>query len=373
MLDFALQFKALDDFMDVGAEALQVFLEISQQDLAIVGGGVVGLLTAAELLRAGCQVSIFDAAVERPPASWAGGGILSPLYPWRYPAPVTALVQGADRAYQSLAQRFQADGYGDIGFLRCGMQVRDEPLPDKAIAWAKNAGWPLEVKDTGIWLPSVATLNNASLLGALRAWLRDQGVRFINERVSSVASSPPLAALVVDRQQVSFDRILVAAGAWSGGVLSSLGIQLPLHPVKGQMLRYEGVPRPSSVILEARGYLIPRSDGAVLVGSTVEPGESDQRPTRQGYLALTRLAADLLPALAGRSPVAHWAGLRPGTDRALPWLGELPEQPNIFLATGHYRNGLVCAPASARIMAALIQGTPPELDISPYAISGLAV
>ena len=339
-------------------------------EVAVVGGGILGLLSARELLARGHRVSLFDMPQTRPPASWAGGGILSPLYPWRYPAALTALTEGALQAYQTLDDQLREAGFAGAGIHHCGMRVLDEADPSLALQWAADTGVSARQQGKDIWLPEVATLRNSRLLDGLRRWLVAAGVNLVEKEVHGIDVGAR-RRVVTDEGGFAADRILICAGAWSDALLRPLGIDLPLLPVKGQMLRYEGVNCPASVLLASGGYIIPRGDGSLLVGSTVEPGEDDQLPTRDGARALVELAARLWPALADHDPVAQWAGIRPGNERSIPWLGALPGLQGVFVACGHYRNGLVCAPRSAQLLADLISDRAPRLDPQPYALPGV--
>src|SRR5690606_33815562 len=122
---------------------------------------------------------------------------------------------------------------------------------------------------------------------------------------------------------------------WSASLLATLGLTLPMLPVKGEMLRFPAsVPAPPCVVLREEGYVIPRQDGSMLVGSTMLPGCHDQRPSPEAYGQLIEAAARIWAPLAGVTPVAHWAGLGPGSDHPVPWLSEVPGYDGLFVATG---------------------------------------
>ncbi len=143
-----------------------------------------------------------------------------------------------------------------------------------------------------------------------------------------------------------------------------------LMPVKGEMLLYQLEPGEIPAILLAdAGYLIPRLDGLVLAGSTLEAGVVDMRPGEAANRSLAETAAHWYPPLATRQPVAQWAGVRPGTRRALPFIGPLRNHSRIHLASGHFRNGLVSAPATGQLMAELLAGIAPFCDPAPYSPS----
>ncbi len=141
-------------------------------------------------------------------------------------------------------------------------------------------------------------------------------------------------------------------------------------PVKGEMLLYAPGPEaPESVILSEHGYVIPRADGCMLVGSTVAEGDWSTLPSREAGMTLWRRAGDIWAPLGGARPAGQWAGIRPGSRREAPFIGAVPAHEGLFVATGHFRNGLVCAPATARLITALIQARTPELDPASYSLS----
>jgi glycine oxidase len=147
-----------------------------------------------------------------------------------------------------------------------------------------------------------------------------------------------------------------------------LGIELPVEPVKGQMILYQCATDflPSMVLAKGR-YAIPRRDGHVLVGSTLEHEGFDKTPTENALASLQASAIELLPALARATPVRHWAGLRPGSPEGIPFIGPVDGHEGLWLNCGHYRNGLVLAPASCQLFADLLLNRTPIIDPTPYA------
>ncbi|MCY1179197.1 Glycine oxidase [compost metagenome] len=167
------------------------------------------------------------------------------------------------------------------------------------------------------------------------------------------------------------DRVVLTAGAWSGDLLRPLGLELPVEPVKGQMILYKCAEDflPSMVLAKGR-YAIPRRDGHILIGSTLEHAGFDKTPTEVALESLKASAIELLPALAEATPVGHWAGLRPGSPEGIPYIGPVPGREGLWLNCGHYRNGLVLAPASCQLFADLLLGREPIIAPAPYAPEG---
>lgn len=354
-------------------------------DVLIVGGGIIGLLSAFELVKRGRQVTLVDAPARHAPASWAGGGILSPLFHWRRADALNRLALDGPRRYRALMRRLgDAGGLRDADLHESGLWVAasgDEAARARgwAAAWRQpcvaaplGAHLPGGGEREGLWFPEVSNIRNPRLLKALRAWLRAHGVKWIKAHAMAVRPAARGGELCLEGgERLKAPAILVSAGAWSPALLKPLGIDVPLFPVKGEMLLYRLTPgRVPAIVLTESGYLIPRADGAVLVGSTLREGDDSSAITVAGRRALETTAAAILPLLAEQRPEHHWAGVRPGCARDWPYMGELPGTRGLFAAVGHYRNGLVAAPASAELMAQLICGEQPFLDPADYSFSG---
>jgi glycine oxidase len=167
------------------------------------------------------------------------------------------------------------------------------------------------------------------------------------------------------------ERVVVAAGAWSGELLRSLDVELPVKPVKGQMILYKCAENfLTSMVLANGRYAIPRRDGHILVGSTLEFVGFDKNPTDTALDSLKASAVALLPDLAEAEVVAHWAGLRPSSPEGIPFIGPLPGFDGLWLNCGHFRNGLVLAPASCQLLTNLMLEQAPIVDPHPYAPAG---
>ncbi len=161
--------------------------------------------------------------------------------------------------------------------------------------------------------------------------------------------------------------VIVAAGAWSGMLLSAFGPGFGIEPVRGQIALLRGRPGLLAAIVGADcHYLIPRRDGRILAGSTVERAGFDKTTTREAVDELAAAARSLIPALSGAPVETAWAGLRPGSPGGIPLIGPHPSVEGLFLNPGHYRNGLFLAPGSAALLADLVLQRPPLLDPAPY-------
>lgn len=349
------------------------------EDVLVVGGGVIGLCSALELSRRGLSVAVLDAGAEVPSASWAGGGILSPLFPWRYPDAVGRLTADAVPRYRQLVDEI-AEAGGPVPELdQCGLLIAMPGDREAAMHWASVRNQPVravlsrEVQtglsfDAGLFFPSLGAIRNPGLLEGLRWLLAQRGISVHRERVRAIDRVNGGVMLEGMGEARRAGRVLLAAGKECAGLLDSLGVRLPLFPAKGEMLLYRASPGLlRTVVLTDQGYLIPRRDGRILAGSTLEPGVDSTVPSREAGQRLHRQALALFPELQGCPLEAQWAGVRPGCEDDVPRIGALPGQSGIWVATGHYRNGLVSAPATAALVADLMTGETPSIDPRPYA------
>ena len=357
-----------------------------------MGAGISGLLVARELLAEGASVCLIDRGQSGKEASWAGGGIVSPLYPWRYCDAVTALASQAQRVYPELATQLLAETGIDPEYRACGLLMLEAHDRQQALdwsqrhkrdirAWGENEIYAREStlapgSRHAMWMPSVANVRNPRLLQALRASVLGSTAAELREHcefVSLVTKGSEVIGAHVNNAgqllQVHAGRIIVTAGAWAGQLIAAMSSADPvqIEPVKGEMLLYRterSLLR--SIVLSAGRYLIPREDNLILVGSTLEYCGFDKTSTKSARLSLSASAVSLLPALQDAEVVAQWAGLRPGSPGGVPFIGKIRGLDNVYINAGHFRNGLVLAPASARLLVDIILGRKPDIDPSPY-------
>ena len=357
----------------------------------MVGAGINVLLVSRMLIAGGASVTLIEKQGVAKESSWAGGGIVSPLYPWRYDFAVTALANWAQAFYPQLAEELLAETGIDVQLHACGLLMLDAPDQQQALAWAAAQGramlaWGSDAiykKETalaagfesGLWMPQVGNVRNPRLCRALLASLQKQtrfslmtqnAVTGFMTSGSSISGVRVQAAKEAEVARLYGDAIVLTAGAWSQQLLEKLSFQTAIQPVKGQMLLYK-FPEPpiESIILNQGKYLIPRQDGHVLVGSTLEYAGFDKTSTEPARQSLSQAAVAMLPALEKIEPVGQWAGLRLGSTGGVPYIGRLKPYSNFYINAGQFRNGLVLAPASARLTADIVLGVEPEIDPAP--------
>ncbi|MCA0976461.1 glycine oxidase ThiO [Halomonas denitrificans] len=359
-------------------------------EFVVIGGGVIGLMTALQLADAGHSITVIDRGQCGREASWAGGGIVSPLYPWRYSDPVSQLASWSEGAYPELSLSLLEETGVDPEYRQKGLlylRVEDET---RALAWARGVGKPLsrvgaevirakepqvrqDVEDA-LWMPTLGSIRNPRLMRSLKTRLSGMpGVTFAEQtsvtglnrqgqRVTSVAT---------DQGDVGADQVVICAGAWSAQLAKLADLSLPVRPVKGQMLLFKAPPgMVERVVLMDGRYVIPRGDGRVLAGSTLEEAGFDKGVDEQARQSLWQSATGIIPALASCEVEHQWAGLRPGSPDGVPFIGRAPGWDNLHVNAGHYRNGLVLAPASTRLLVDQMLGRRPIIEPSAYALEG---
>jgi glycine oxidase len=338
-------------------------------DILIVGGGVIGLSSALELARQGVRVAVLERGACGGESSWAGGGILSPLLPWDYSSAVTDLTQLSCRLFPEWAARIAEISGIDPEYRVSGMRVMPPFDAERAMTWCARHGVRLERDGEDLWLPDVAQVRNPRLIKALRLALERIGVRIVEhaEVTGIVSTKGRVERLDTMAGSFAAEHYIVAAGAWSRQLLGKQGAELDIKPMRGQMLLYRAQPGMlQHIILQNGTYLIPRDDGHILVGSTLEDVGFDKATTEVARIALHAQALDMLPQLAKAEFIKHWAGLRPAAPDNIPTIARHPRLENLYLNSGHFRYGVTMAPASAQILANRLFDREQPFDVSSY-------
>ena len=354
-------------------------------DITIIGGGIIGLLTAREFIKAGATVTIIEKNELGRESSWAGGGILLPLYPWRQPDAITRLVIQSLKLYPALASQLTAETLIDPEWTPCGLLIVKNPDIAAAVNWCDANGIlyrPADadffdtlntIPDQPLWLPEIAQARNPRLVKSLKQDLINKGVTLLEhcELTSINLTKNRITAIDTTSGQFAVNQLIIAAGAWTGKLFAaSTGDAPKIAPVKGQMLLFDAEPKTlSHMVLDGDQYLIPRRDGKILAGSTVEEDDFNKTTTAEARDRLTAFAVDLLPSLKDFPVVNHWAGLRPGTDHGIPYINKHPEIGNLYINAGHFRNGLAMGPASAQLLVDLVLNRPTAVAPEPYQLS----
>lgn len=341
-------------------------------DFLILGAGVAGLATAQRLLQQGAGVTVLDQSDVGRESSWAGGGILAPLCPWDYPDEVTRLTDLGAKLFPQWTENLFAETGIDPEYELSGMLVLPAFNVEVARRWCDDHGWKLEQTNEGLLLPEVAQVRNPRLIQALRKQVEMLGGRIVEQcEVQSVEAVNGNVKHVLTSQGVfAADRYIVAAGAWSKQLLGKQALKLDIKPIRGQMLLFKFEKPPMRHILLQDGmYLIPRRDGHLLVGSTLEDVGFDKSTTLEARNALWQRAQTLLPALREMKLVQHWSGLRPASPGNIPTISRHPQLDNLFINSGHFRYGVTMAPASVEILLNELNGSKQPFDVVEYGMS----
>ena len=357
----------------------------------IVGGGIIGCLTAWRLKMLGAEPLVLDRGRIGAEASWAGAGILSPIHPWLYPDAFSELVNTSLALYPEYVSELEDISGMSVEWSRSGLMI---PMfatdrtdhRQAALAWSGRFGWPVEplsASDTRLsepavspevcgsllW-PEVGQVRNPRLLQAARLALQALGVelREHTEVAGLLEGKDGVAGVrLADGEHIAADHVLLAAGSWSGGLGEAMGLALPVRPVKGQIVLLHcasGTVR--HIVKHDDAYFVPRLDGRVLVGASLEDAGFRRGNTVAEVGRLLDAVRQMMPSLAGAEIERQWMGFRPGSPDGLPYLGPVAGRRNLWVSTGHYRNGVVLAPVSAELISRWILGQEPGRAMSAF-------
>jgi glycine oxidase len=356
----------------------------------VVGGGLVGMLTARYLHEEGLRVLLLERGQLGRESSWAGGGILSPLYPWRYPAAVTHLAKLSQRLYPQLAAELEEETGIDPQWIQNGLLILDQDERKVARIWCGENGIIVERLDEaalqrcepalsrdfieGLWMPTVAQIRNPRLLKALRVSLEQRRIPY---RLHTMATKLAIRdghieGVQVQGETIESECVLLAGGAWSPHLIPETVRAIDVKPVRGQMILFQARPETlQRIVLYKDHYLIPRLDGRILAGSTLEYVGYEHGTTEEAHVLLRRSAVQIMPSISNFPIEYHWSGLHPSSPSGIPYIGKHPETKGLFLNCGHFRNGVVLGLASARLAADLILGKSPTLPAEPYGVTAI--
>jgi glycine oxidase len=349
--------------------------KVKSWDVIIIGGGIIGLSLAIALRKRGATVLVVERGEPGREASHAAGGMLVDC-PLETPPALQPLATASAKMYPEFAHELHLESginvdlrdYGTIIFPRAEelhehpeftpSNLLPAPLTELEPALAESNNAPLYLKERSV--------DPRALTAAALKTAKNRGVDFSSgDQVTAVTlSDSHVAGVTTTKTSFLSNKVVNCAGAWS----SQLGPHAPpTRPVKGQMLCLAMQPRNliKHVIRTPQAYLIPRSDGRLLVGATVEEAGFDKRTDTAAMQRFHQAAITLVPQLRAAKILEDWAGLRPGTPDNLPILGATPT-PGYYVATGHFRDGILLAPITAQVMSAVIDGRDPEFDLAAF-------
>ncbi|MDQ4120536.1 MAG: glycine oxidase ThiO [Acidobacteriota bacterium] len=349
-------------------------------DAIVIGGGVIGLSIARELKKRGVEriLVLEKNEICGAEASNAAAGMLSPQAEADCADDFFNLCRQSRDLYPNFAEELFAETGVDIhldqtGTLYLELGEKDIEETEKRFAWQRAAGLPVEKisrEDVLELEPNVSEkvlgalrfpfdwqVENRDLIRALVQSLQKQDVLVqCSAKVERILfENGKAVGVLTENGEVRAQHVIVAAGAWSRAfseIPFDLSLELLVKPIRGQMLSFSYQEKPMRhIIYSASGYVVPRADNRVLVGATIEDVGFDKNITGDGLLSLLQTAAEISPRLCNLPISDIWAGLRPASADNLPIIGEFPENSNLYFATGHYRNGILLAPLTARLIA----------------------
>jgi glycine oxidase len=353
-------------------------------DVAVVGAGALGCAIAWRLGQAGLTVVLIEKTRPGAEASSAAAGILAAQAEAQADGPFFRLMQRSEQMYRDFAAELKDASGVDPGWRPCGALVAATSEAEVAeirehTRWQQEAGLPVELLGErelrerepalgprvrgGVLYAEAGQVDAQRLSQALAGCALKGGGRLrLGEARRLLLEGGRVAGVEVDGERLAAQSVVIAAGAWSS-LIGGVGLAPScVRPVRGQLVRFDVQPPPlRGVVFGAGGYLVPRLEGHLVAGSTMEEAGFDKSVTGAGVAAILERAALLFPSL-GQAPIgALWAGLRPACADGLPALGPVPGVPGLHLAVGHLRNGIALTPVTAEIVAAGVLGKPMEL------------
>ncbi len=357
-------------------------------DVIIIGGGIIGCAIAYNLAKRDVKPLVIDKATRvGTEASWAGAGILTSHASTNEPYPT--LCRASLTRYPTLAEELRAETQIDIEFIRSGTlsvffnQTEAAGLIGLADRRVKR-GFSAEVLTAeeawqlapalaksiagAVLFPEDAHVRNPKMVKALAKGAAKLGARFRlgNPVTNFVKEDEHVIGVIVNGETLYADTFVIAAGCWAGTLIDQLGVPIQVEPVRGQIVLVETMPPPFQHIIDGLGiYIVPRADGRILLGATVEYVGYDKTATVDGAKQMIDAGVAIAPQLANAAFVQTWAGLRPYVKKG-PILGYLPGYDNVALATGHFKNGILLAPITGQLIAELLTTGEPSLSLQPF-------
>lgn len=368
-------------------------------DVLILGGGIIGMSTAYACAAAGLSVTVLEAETVASGSSGAAAGMLAPQVEAQQRDAFFELCLQGRAVHRKLAEILYDEigvdvEYRQTGVLRVALEDREavdlrgrqqwqvenglhaewiEPheLPSIEPLFHGAARWQIA---GALYLPDEAQVRSPRLVRALASAVQRRG-GIIHEGASVthlLRAGDRVTGAESTVGSFSAATTILAAGVWSGEIAATLGVHLPLQPIKGQIIAVDSIlQQPQHILWSGECYITPKADSQTIIGSTEEHAGYDRRPTLAGVFQLAEGATHLLPQF-GKLPIANmWAGLRPALPDRFPAIGPIPGLEGLIIATGHFRNGILLGPLTGQIVADLVRGIPSQWDIAPFSTERL--
>lgn len=365
---------------------------IPHADTLIVGGGLIGCLIAYELAKAGQKPIVIEKDTLGSQSTRAGAGMLGAQVEMHSPGPMFELGVASRALFPALRDELLEVSAVDIelqtpGIFRVAVDERDRAELKARMEWQQAHGqraiWFEDVElrqelgDTvstaygALYLPDDHQVRNMQLLLGLVTSARKLGAQFLEETAMTgfMVENGAVVGVMTLNGVIRADRVVLAAGAWTGLLADQLQLDVPIYPVKGQSFLVDAYAPPTPYTIFTHGcYILPKRNGQIYVGATEEESGFDRRANLGALAHLSGRAVELMPRLSGLPFAEPVAGLRPGTRDGLPFIGEVPGVEGLYLASGHFRNGVLLAPITGKLIAEVLTGKAPSLDMEPFSI-----
>lgn len=359
-------------------------------DVIVLGGGFIGANCAYELAKNNLDVLLLEKRRFGSGASGSSAAMLELQIDAHRGEPFFSLAKASHDLFPSLYQEIKDLTDVDFQFERCGIlqlalsdeetdQLKRESERQKKMGLVAEWQTPEELADQlplaedlakgGVYFGNDGQVNGERFLQALLKACKISGVA-LREGMNSFQIKPINNFVRIQTQEETFEApfLVVAAGTWSDEIFITFGTRLGITPVRGQLVIYD-TPRPLfryPIYTKTGGYVTPKKDGTTFVGTTVEEAGYDEFPTKAGKTEIIENIVKLFPLFAHLPVRGQCAGLRPKSADGLPFLGPLVTQKNVIAATGHYRNGVLLAPITARLVSEMVLWKKPSQEIFPF-------
>lgn len=364
----------------------------------VIGGGIIGCSVAWRLAAEGVATTVLERGRVGQEASWAAAGMIAPQAEADRPGPFFDFCMKARDAFEAIADRLVHEGgvdpeYDRAGILYVALDADERVQLEQRAKWQRTVGAPVEELSGAkarriepmlspevvyaIHMPTNRRTDNRKLTQAYAAAARKAGAEFVEgARVEALAIRGERADGVLmradgvvmdDGSTREADVVINAAGSWAGEIRGLEADRVKLHPVRGQIVCFDVAPGIiGPALFSLRGYLVPRRDGRLLAGSTMEEAGYNKSVTLAGLDKIARGAAAIVPALGAAAFREAWAGLRPATRDLLPVLGFSPSVSNVIWSAGHFRSGILLSAITGEIVADLVKGRRPAVELGAF-------
>lgn len=332
------------------------------QKVIVIGGGIVGCISAIELSKKGAEVSIIDQSLLCNEASKAAGGILFPLMPWNYEPNIFELCSNSISYYEKLAKDLLLDTNIDIELIRSGIQILPPFNEVNINKWCKKNNMQIFKKrlnnEDTLLIKDVFQVNPPKLMKAINLFIKKLGIKvFENSEVIKLNKSKNkiTSCEVRNNGKIYGDKFIIAAGAWSSKILKNLSKKI--YPVRGHIIQYsKSSVQLEHILFKNDIYVLQRKDQSIIVGSTLENVGFSNRNTKTSVNFLNKKAIDMIEELRQLKIEKHWYGFRSGSEANKPLVRIDNTFDNLILNTGHHRYGITMAPNTASSVLKFIYG-----------------